>query len=94
MWCNDPDKAFDIRCDSLGCEDSCKDNSNCPIQRKDKTMYLIIKKEISTDVIDESETIIQISKDRKRFAVIKHNKFTPSEGKEYHISELKNILLV
>jgi hypothetical protein len=48
-WCHDPDGAFDNRCRNLGCEDWCKDNSDCPIQGKDQEMYIISKKEISLE---------------------------------------------
>jgi len=94
MWCHDPDRAFDVRCRNLGCEDWCKDYFNCPIQRKDQKMFISIKKNLELiKEMDSSEVVIQISKDRKRFHVLKHNDFKDSECEEYHISELHHILL-
>jgi len=91
-WCIDPDKAFDVSCKNLGCEDWCHDNSLCPIKRKDKNMYILARKEINIEKLDESEIVIHISKDGKRFSVLKHKKFKSAEGEEYHISALHNIL--
>lgn len=94
MWCPDPDAAFDYHCGNLGCEDWCKDNFNCPIQRKDQKMFISIKKKLELmEEMDNSVAVIQISKDKKRFSVLKHDKFKDSEGKEYHMSELNNILM-
>jgi hypothetical protein len=94
MWCSDPDGAFDSGCRNLGCEDWCKDNSCCPLQRKDQTMYILSKKNFDvTKELDESAMIIQISKDEKSFTVLKHTKFPASEGNDYHISQLKHILM-
>lgn len=33
-WCPDSDKAFDLHCQNLGCEDWCDDGSNCPIRKE------------------------------------------------------------
>ena len=91
MWCNDPDGAFDIRCRNLGCEDWCKDNSNCSLQRKDQEMFILVKKQIDTETIETADVVIQISKDRKTFNVLKHRHF--NADKEYHISQLVHILV-
>ena len=94
MWCSDPDRAFDYRCQHLGCEDWCKDNSNCPIQGKDQTMYILSKKQFDiTKELDESSFLIQIAKDKKSFVVLKHVEFPESEGCDYHISQLQHILM-
>lgn len=92
MWCNDPDKAFDISCRNLGCEDWCKDNSNCPISGKDQTMYITVRKNIDMEILDDSQVVIDIHKEGKKFSVLKHQGFKPAEGQEYHISMLKHIL--
>lgn len=57
-------------------------------------MYLLRKENFNiTKELDDSAMIIQISKDEKSFTVIKHTKFLKSEGNDYHISQLKHILL-
>lgn len=91
MWCENPDEAFDIRCRNLGCEDWCQDNSNCPIQRKDHDMFILVQKEISLKVTEESDIVIHISQDGKMFSVIKHRFFPADRG--YPISQLKHILM-
>ena len=94
MWCKDPDRAFDIGCRNLGCEDWCKDNSYCPLQRKDQTMFIMVKEKFELmEEMDNSSAVIQIAKDEKSFTVIKHTKFSESEGNDYHISQLKHILM-
>jgi hypothetical protein len=93
MWCHDPDKAFDCSCNNLGCEDWCQDNSNCTLQKKDNTMFIMVKEKFDLmEEMDNSEVVIQISKDKKTFSVIKSNKFRPAEGLTYHMSDLLNIL--
>lgn len=95
MWCHDPDGAFDRGCRNLGCEDWCNDNSNCTLQEKDKTMFIMVKEKFElTKEMDNSSVVIQVAKDKKSFAVIKHDSFKNSEGETYHISDLRNILTV
>lgn len=90
VWCLDPDEAFDIGCHSIGVEDWCKDNSNCHLQRKDRKMYILAKRQINLKEIDESDIVIQIHQDGKTFSVLKHRLM--ETDKEYHMSHLKNIL--
>jgi hypothetical protein len=71
-WCCDPDKAFDIGCRNLGCEDWCKDNSNCCIQGKDKTMFIMGKKEIDSKDIERADVVLYINKLGDTFTIIKH----------------------
>lgn len=92
MWCPNPDIAFDLGCSNLTCEDWCNDHSQCPIQRKDKSMYILVKNEIDVSNLDGSKIVIHLSKDGKKFAVLKHANFPKAEGEEYHISYLRNIL--
>jgi len=95
MWCHDPDRAFDVGCRNLGCEDWCQDNSNCSLQGKDKTMFIMVKEKFELlEEMDNSSVVIQISSDKKSFVVIKHAKFQAAEGETYHISDLRNILTV
>ena len=91
-WCHDPDKAFDARCKNLGSEDWCKDNSQCPISGKDSKMFISVNDELTTGMLHENPVIVEISKDGKKFTVLKHDKFKAAEKQEYHISTLKHIL--
>lgn len=93
MWCTDPDKAFDLRCPNLCSEEWCHDDSNCKLKRKDKSMFISVKEKFDlTNELEKSKIIIQISKDKKEFTVLKHAKFPIAEGETYHISDFMNIL--
>ena len=95
-WCNDSDKAFDLKCDNLRSEDWCHDDSNCVLKRKDpqmKSKFVAIKKIMTTEEIADSDVIIQITPDKKGFYVIKHRHMFGVQGELYHISDLHNILL-
>ena len=92
MWCNDPDKAFDIGCCNLTCEDWCQDISNCPLQRKDQKMFIIVKKELSQKELESSDIILILNDNHKSFSVVKHRHLS-GYNSLYHISTLKNILL-
>ncbi len=92
-WCHDPDKAFDHRCNNLGCEDWCKDNSNCPIQGEDKKMFILVNEnKLTTRMLHEFPVIVEISEDGKSFKVINHSNFKEAINQTYHISQLKHIL--
>lgn len=57
-------------------------------------MYLLRKEKFDiTKELDASKMLIQIATDQKSFTVIKHTNFPESEGCDYHISQLKHILL-
>jgi hypothetical protein len=96
-WCNDPDKAFDLKCESLMCEDFCHDDSECILKRKDskmdKSTFVSIKRVMTTEEIATSDVVIQITSDKKGFYVIKHRHMYGVQGEKYHISDLPNILL-
>jgi hypothetical protein len=98
-WCEDPDEAFNIGCNNLGVEDWCKDNSLCPLQGKDKTMFVLVqnknlvaKKQINLKLIEESDIVLQMNDDRKSFQVIKHRHMEMTE-EEYPMSQLKHVLI-
>jgi hypothetical protein len=91
MWCENPDEAFNISCSSLSCEDWCKDNSLCPLQRKDQKMYILVKDAVTLRELEKADVAIQVSEDGKTFKVIKHRSLPNKE--EYHMSHLKNVLL-
>jgi hypothetical protein len=90
-WCSDPDGAFDAHCRNLSCEDWCKDNTDCPLQRKDQTMYISLDKNPqSLKTIEMKDVLLEVSEDMKWFKIIKHRYFHTQE--KYHISQLKNVL--
>lgn len=91
MWCSDPDKTFDIGCGNLGCEDTCQNNINCPLKRKDCDMYILVEKEVTLKKIENSDIVIHISSDGKSFSVIKHRYF--NSDNTYPISQLQHILM-
>ncbi len=88
-WCPDPEQ----ECTNLGCEDWCNDDSNCPLKRKDSSMFILVNEnKLTTRMLHEFPVIVEISEDGKTFKVISHAYFEESIKQEYHISQLKHIL--